>query len=75
MLHDKALQLLDLTHHADFKIQAYEIIKDNLLNRIFFRPRFEEVGRRILTLIFIDLSEDGNIQFPKYCVKYLRPFF
>jgi hypothetical protein len=48
---------------------------DNLLNRIIFTPRFEEVGRRILTLRFIVLSEDGNIHFPKFCVNLLRSLF
>jgi restriction endonuclease S subunit len=65
---------LDLAHHADLKIQAYGILSDNLLNRIFFCPRFEEVERRILTLTFIVFSENGNIHFPKFCVHLLRSF-
>lgn len=41
---------MDLANHADLTIQANEIIRDNLLNGIFFRRLFEEVGGAFLHL-------------------------
>jgi len=58
-----------------FKNKSKRNNKGQFIKPDFFRSLFEEAGKRILSLICIVLSEVGNIQYLKYCVHLLGPFF